>query len=67
MKASITPQTQYREEYAADDSAPPVAAGTTNPKKSWTQTLSVLIAGVALFSDGYNIQIAGEYASYDLR
>ncbi|WVW85152.1 hypothetical protein I302_107190 [Kwoniella bestiolae CBS 10118] len=28
-------------------------------KRTWAQTLSVLISGVALFSDGYNIQITG--------
>ncbi|WVQ83288.1 hypothetical protein IAT38_005427 [Cryptococcus sp. DSM 104549] len=28
-------------------------------KRTWAQTMSVLISGVALFSDGYNIQIAG--------
>ncbi|KAK4688669.1 hypothetical protein P7C73_g1427, partial [Tremellales sp. Uapishka_1] len=51
-------------DYEGDSEAPPVAyvpglADIDNPKRTWTQTLSVLIAGVALFSDGYNIQIAG--------
>lgn len=32
-------------------------------KGHWSQIVSVVIAGVALFSDGYNIQIAGECLS----
>ena len=35
---------------------------TAGSKRTWSQTLSVLISGVALFSDGYNIQITGESA-----
>ncbi|WVQ90779.1 hypothetical protein IAS59_004563 [Cryptococcus gattii] len=37
----------------------PLAELETPKKRKWIQTLSVLIAGVALFSDGYNIQITG--------
>lgn len=43
----------------------PLAELETAKKRKWIQTLSVLIAGVALFSDGYNIQITG--AVYPLR
>jgi hypothetical protein len=32
----------------------------TEKRTKWSQFISVAIAGVALFSDGYNIQIAGE-------
>lgn len=39
--------------------AAPLAELETPKKRKWMQTLSVLIAGVALFSDGYNIQITG--------
>jgi hypothetical protein len=32
------------------------------PKSRTAQLLSVLISGVALFSDGYNIQVTGKFA-----
>nr|XP_019013164.1 uncharacterized protein I206_02661 [Kwoniella pini CBS 10737]OCF51945.1 hypothetical protein I206_02661 [Kwoniella pini CBS 10737] len=39
--------------------APLAVLETSGSKRTWQQTLSVLISGVALFSDGYNIQITG--------
>ena len=30
------------------------------PRSRYTQLLAVIVAGVALFSDGYNIQVTGE-------
>lgn len=43
----------------------PLAERETPKKRKWIQALSILIAGVALFSDGYNFQITG--AVYPLR
>ncbi|WVO24078.1 uncharacterized protein IAS62_005442 [Cryptococcus decagattii] len=37
----------------------PLAERETPKKRKWIQALSILIAGVALFSDGYNFQITG--------
>jgi hypothetical protein len=34
------------------------------PKGRTAQLLSVLISGVALFSDGYNIQVTGKFSPY---
>ncbi|WRT66789.1 uncharacterized protein IL334_003752 [Kwoniella shivajii] len=39
--------------------APLAELESGSTKRTWSQTLSVLISGVALFSDGYNIQITG--------
>lgn len=34
------------------------------PKSRYTQLLAVIVAGVALFSDGYNIQVTGELRNW---
>lgn len=38
-----------------------VENGKKSIRSRYTQLLAVIVAGVALFSDGYNIQVTGEY------
>ena len=41
-----------------------VERATRPAKGKWMQLLTVLVSGVALFSDGYNIQVTGMSGSF---